>query len=150
MTAPTYPIINGHAYGFSSIELSLGGTIKRGFKEITYSQKREVGKLRGNMNQVIARTRGTYDAEGSLTLYAHEFNDLVAAWGAGWMEKVFTISVTYSEYGPLGTSCDVLYACTIINVEEGGSEGTDPLEVKIDLDIMKIKKNGKNPMLGMV
>ena len=150
MTTPTYPIVNGHAYGFSSIELDLNGTIFRAFKEITYSQKREVGKMRGNMSQVIARTRGTYDAEGPLTMYKHEFDALVAAFGEGWMEKVFTTTVTYSEYGPLGTSADVLYACTMTSVEEGGSEGTDALEVKVSLDIMKIKKNGKNPMLGMV
>ena len=63
---------------------------------------------------------------------------------------MFTATVTFSEYGPLGTKVVVLYGCTITNVEDGGAEGSDALEVKVDFDIMKIKRNGLNPMRNMV
>lgn len=135
-----YPLINGHAFSFASIELSIGGVHVRGFKEIKYSHKREIGKLRGAGVHVLARTRGQYDAEGSLTMWLHEWHQLQSLMGNGWMEGIFTISVIYSEIGPLEAAGDALIGCTITSVEKGGSDGTEGLEVKVDFHIMDIQE----------
>jgi hypothetical protein len=141
INVPNYPIINGHAFQFSSIEIFVGFRTFRGFKEIKYTQKREIGKLYGNSVKKLARTRGRVDTEGSLTMYQHEWEDLRDALGPGWLEATFPIIVLYSEYGPIKARCDVLNGCTITSVKKGGSEGTEALIVDLDLDIMDINES---------
>lgn len=150
MSIPAYPIINGHAYGFSSIEININAVRFRGFKDLKYSQKREIGKLYGNQVSKIARTRGKYDADGSLTMYQHEWEELRDLLGDGWMQLSFMLTVIYSEYGPLTARKDVLHGCTITSVKKGGSEGTEPLVVDLDFDIMYVEESGIRPMKDML
>ena len=141
-----YPLVNGNAYGFSSIELDFGGVKSRGYKEVKYSSNLEPGELRGTHPQMLARTLGQYKAEGSLVLWTHEWNQLRDRMGQGYMQKTFTLNVVYAEAGPLGAQRDTLVGCRITKVEKGGSEGTDGLEVSLTLSVMKILENGIDPL----
>jgi hypothetical protein len=144
-----YPLINGYAYSFASVELSFGGIKFRGFKEIKYSHKVDIGKIRGNHPQVLARTRGDYDAEGSVVLWQHEWDYLRNQIGSGYLEAVFPISVVYSEVGT-GTTSDLLHGCRFLSVEKGASQGADGNEVSVGIDIMKLIEGGKAPLVGML
>lgn len=144
------PIINGYVYGYSSVEIQFGGWVFRGIKSIDYSHKRTPGKIRGTHPQILGRTRGQYEAEGSLVMWKHAWDRLRDGLGEGYLEVEFPICVTYSERGPLGTTVDILYACQIVDVSQSHSEGGDGLEVKLTLDIYMILENGLPPMFNML
>ncbi len=143
-----YPLINGVRFDFSSVELNFDGTRFSGVKEISYKDGLEPGEVRGNRAQLIGRTRGTYSAEGSLTLFKSEFQQLIsqiAIKGVGWAEASFDAVIIYSEASsPLIK--DVLLGCRLKTAEDSGGEGGEPLVTKCDLHILAIKRNGVLPM----
>lgn len=146
-----YPIINGHRYSWASVEIKIGGTRFVGIKEVSYSQELEPGEVRGAHPQLIGRTRGTLKPEASLTLFEEEWNTLLETLGDGYYEKSFDVVVSYSESDPLlgviaGTITDTIRGCRIKKVEKSRSEGNDGLEVKLDLSVLWIEFNGKQPL----
>jgi hypothetical protein len=140
-----YPLVNGKRYDFSSITLQLPNGKMLGFKEVTYSVKLEPGEVRGAHPQILGRTRGNYTAEGSLTVFRQEADEIRTALGDGYMEKEFDITVTYGEDGQ-PTVTDILKACRIVNDDASRSQGQDPLEEKLDLSILSVRKNGKHAL----
>ena len=64
-----------------------------------------------------------------------------AALGDGYMEQSFNVLVSYAEANQ-PTQVVRLLGCRIKSEESGGSQGSDPLEDSIDLDIMQIERNG--------
>jgi hypothetical protein len=145
----TTPLINGFLHEFASIEAKANGQIISGFKELSYSHKKEPAKQHGSSAQPIGRTRGQYDAEGSITMYKRFAQDLTNALGPGYMDVAFTITVNYQPDDLQGIITDTLVGCLIKNDEDSHSEGTDALVTKYDLDIMYIKKGGKAPISGL-
>ena len=144
MSVP-YPLVNGTRFDFSSIETDVNGVVNKGYKEISYSHKLEPGQVKGNSPQVLGRTTGEYSAEGSLTMFLSEWDELKRSLSPGYMTTVFTISVAYNDDGePL--QVDNLLGCRIKNVEKQHSQGGDPLAMKIDLDILYIRENGDDPL----
>src|SRR5687767_2875869 len=134
-----FPLINGHRYDWSSAVIKLGGVLFNGITELTYRHALEPGELRGNRAQIIGRTRGSYSAEGSITLAKLEYADLIRQLGDGYMEKAFDITASYQ---PSSDSADVvtdfLRGCRITSAENSHSEGGDVLVVRCDLSIMWI------------
>lgn len=143
-----YPLINGVRYDWSSVDIKIDGLIYGGVKEISYSNSLEPGKLRGNKAQFIGRTRGEYSAEASITLYRLEYHALIEALWAkgGYMEVSFNIFASYSEAPPAPVITDHLLGCRIKKDDFSGSEGGDPQAVKLDLDLMMMLPNGREPI----
>lgn len=140
-----YPVINGFAYSWASIAIRVDGAETVAIKEISYTHKVERSKIRGAGMRPIGRTRGEYEAEGSLTLYREGWDTLRRKFGAGYMERRFSIVVSYAEEGqPVVT--DELLDCVIASVENNPSQGTDALEVSLDLDIMALREGGLSPL----
>lgn len=143
-----YPLINGNRFDFSSVEVVIDSVLFGGVKEVTYSDSLEPGELRGNRAQLIGRTRGKYGAEGSLTLFKSEFQQMIALLGGqgiGYMEASFTVVVAHSEPGS-DVVTDTLIGCRIKKAEDQKQEGGEPLTVKCDLHIMRIDRNGVTPL----
>jgi hypothetical protein len=147
-----YPLINGVKYDFSSIEIDMGsdGGIVTGISEISYSHGLEPGEARGTHPQILARTRGTYSAEGSITMYKAEYATWIASMGDGYQEKSFDITVVYSEPDGDGTVTDVLYGCRMGVTENSASSGTDPLSVTVPIMPAYIVENGTKPLSNMI
>jgi hypothetical protein len=140
------PVINGHKYGWASVEAHVDGIPQREFTEIAYSAKVDVGKARGAGTRVLGRTRGEADHEGSVTMLKAEAERWFTRLGHGFMLKSFPITVSYDETGDGGVKTDSLLGCRITNVEDNPKTGTDPLTVKVDLHIMRIRYNGIDPI----
>ncbi len=145
-----YPLINGLRFDFSSATIRVGTQLFNGIKSLKYSQTLEPGLVRGNRSQVIGRTRGPLDSEGSVELYRSEFQDLIAALVAlptngggtlGYMEVPFDVNATYAEVGVTPVT-DILVACRIKKHELSGQEGGDALTVACDLHIMSVLMGG--------
>lgn len=145
----TYPLINGNKYDYSSIEIDIDGTLFTGVKEISFTHGLEPGEVRGTRAELIGRTRGEYTAEGSMVVFSEEYAEIIAALGDGFMEKSFPITITYSDTN-VPTQVNRLIGCRITSVEGGGSQGTDPLEVSLDLSVFRVETDGLNPVSGML
>lgn len=156
---PSFPIpmINGARFSWASVQIGLAGKKTIGVKSINYKDPLKPGKVRGTNAQVIGRTRGNYDAEGSITVYREDFLDIITYLATligvtsglspnglppGFKEVAFDITVAYSEVPASPVQMDVLKGCRITDSEMDGSEGEDALAMKLSLDILVISWNG--------
>jgi hypothetical protein len=146
-------IIQGQRYDAGSYTLSLGGYAPLGVATLSYSDGLESQKLWGIHSEPIGRTRGKYDAEGSIALYKHEAMewisflsklpkpDFTSPPGDGYMEVEFDITVLILSGSK---KCnDVLRQCRILRMEDSmpSAGGGDPAQVTFNLSVMKIKRN---------
>lgn len=140
-----YPMINGHRYSWASIEFGFNnGAVMRGIKSIDYSHSLTPAKLTGTGPNPVGRTRGIYEVKATLEMYRVEYENLKATLGqsgVGFGETAFPITVQYADVGqPVIT--DTLEGVRIVEPQFSGSEGSDPLTVKITLDPMRLLENG--------
>lgn len=145
--AISYPLVNGIRYDWSSVLFDINGIKFQGFKSVDYSASLTPGKIRGNRAQVVGRTRGSYDATGSAEVWKADFLNVLAVLGDGFMETSFNITASYSEVTtPNLIITDQLVGCRIVKHSDQGSEGEEPLTVKLDLDMLYIAPNGQVPI----
>ncbi len=145
---PNYPDINGNRFEWASVEIRCDGRRYLGCKSLSYSQELAPGEVWGNHAQKIGRTRGELKPEGSLEMFKEEADDLISAFGDGYMEKAFDVVANYVETFRIQTV--VLHGCRIKKVDDSHSQGTDALTTKFDLDVMWIERNGKKPLNNML
>jgi len=145
-------LINGHAWDFSSVTITVSTpapVILTRIASINYEDSLTPSPLRGNSAHKLARSRGQYEASGSMSLYREEFDLLLIALTkapfptvtAGYMEKSFKVIVSYGEAASV-PSTDELIGCRITRRSSQNQQGSDPIMVDVDLDIMKIRVNG--------
>jgi hypothetical protein len=135
MTTNDYPVINGHVYDHSSVEINIMGTIFTGVKEISYSDELEPGEARGTRPNALGFTVGEHKAEGSMTVYLADWRGMLQRMGNGWGKTPINITVNYTdEFGD--TITDRLRQVRISKREKSSSAGADPIEVKLDLKIL--------------
>ena len=148
-----YPTINGVRYDFSSIDVVIAGRRRQlGMRSIEYSHTLEPTKVRGAHAQPIGRTRGEYEAEASIVLYKREADELrssLEALGGGYMEQSFELVVMYAETGQ-PVIVDRVVGCRIRSESDSHEQGSDALEETLELDVMYLVKNGKNPLTRML
>lgn len=145
----SFPKINGVVFDFSSIELDINGEIFTDVEEITYSHTLEPGEMRGTKAELLGRTRGEYSAEGSITFRKPAWTRLIDSLGDGYLEQSVDITVNYAEEGE-DTITDKLFGARFTAPENSHSQGSDPLNVSVDLSIIRIEENGNVPILGML
>ncbi len=143
-----FPLINGHRFSWASVALKVDGAEVVHVKEISYTHKLEAGMVRGTGAQVAGRTRGEYSAEGSMTLLREGWDELRIALGDGYLEKSFPIIVSYAEDGQAVVT-DELVGARITSVENSPSQGSDGLEVSLELSLLYVLENGKKPLRNM-
>ncbi len=135
-----FPLVNGIAYGWAEVVLNVAGLLIRGVKAINYSESVERGKVRGTSQRKLALTSGEHDAEGDLELYMADWYDLLLALGDGYMTRTFAISVSYANGTDVRT--DELTGVRIKKIGNSHAQGNEPLTIKLDLDIMRLKRSG--------
>lgn len=140
-------LINGIRYDYSSIEISINGITYSAVQEISYQHSLEPGILRGTRAGKLGRTRGQYDATGSLVMYKSDYQQLITLLQAtnpltGYMEKSFLVTVIYEEIGSGELITDILQGCRITSSENSHSQGSDALQVTSQMDIMNLLENG--------
>lgn len=143
-----YPLINGHRYSWASMDFDFDGLEIEFIQEFTYNHSLEPGDVRGAGAQKQGRTRGDYNAEGSITMHQEGWDIFRNHLGNGFMEKSWTAIVNYADDGQPVTTDEVV-GCRITNVEKGGSQGTDGNTVTLSLNILYIIEDGVEPLHKM-
>lgn len=149
MPAPlANPRVNGSYYQFTDVETDLDGVVSVEITAVDYKDTIDRGEVRGARRQLLGRTRGEYKAEASIEMLREAFDEMTTRYGDGWMDRApFQIRVSYGSDGqPLAT--DTLVRCRFKDASVGLKQGTDPLSVKLELDVDGVLWNGKLPFAG--
>lgn len=146
-----FPLVNGIRHAFSSMSFvfkstSGGGSedipdIRMFLRSIDYGRKRDRGEVRANHPDPIAKTLGENSYTASMEVYRAEWNLILSTFGNGYGDDTFTLLVTWGLSG-FETVTDELIGCHFDTSDSGGSQGSDPSVVKIDLNPLKIKFAG--------
>lgn len=148
-----YPLIRGHKYSFSSIELSV---VRAGAKaeifvnvsEIAYNDSLEDELIYGTNQAPLGRTAGKYNpGDVTLTIGKADFSKLQSDLGDGWLGSVLDIVVKYSE-SEEGIVTDEIIGAKIMGAQNQHASGAEGLQVQVTLKPMLIKHNGKTPLLN--
>lgn len=144
-----YPLINGHRYDWTSVQITIDGIPYTGVKSLSYRQTLTPGVVRGTRSQPTGRTRGQYEPEGSIEMYKEDYQNLINALSfagtRGYMETAFQVLAQYSS-GVLAVVTDTLVGCRISSDEDSHDESPDGLTVSCDLSIMYILRDGKSAL----
>lgn len=146
-----FPLIRGHKYSYSSIELSL---VRAGQKAeifvdvsaINYGDSLEDEYLYGTNQAPLGRTAGRYNpGEVTLTMGKKSFSELQASIGDGWLGAILDIIVKFSEPDE-GLVTDEIIGAKITGVSNAHASGPEALMVEVTLKPMLIKQNGTTPL----
>jgi hypothetical protein len=134
-------VINGIQWDWSSVEIQADHRPFGGVKSLDWNHGLEPGEGRGTRAQVALRSRGKYSADGSMEMYAFEYQLLIAQLAAngarGYMEQPFDIAVNYVEKNLPMVSFAINHA-RIKKEARSHSEDGGILTVKCDLHIMSV------------
>jgi len=133
--ATNISVINGDEYNFSTTSLILFGREVEGIQEFNYTRRRGKNNIIGRGGKVVARTRGNYEYEGSISIHAKEYRAILASIPEGMSlvdlppfnlpitfdngERVYTDMLEYVEFTeePMTTSAgdeNILYVLPLI------------------------------------
>jgi hypothetical protein len=127
--------------------------VLRGIKAINFKDGLKPKFVRGTSVAPIGRTRGEYEASGSIELYIEEFKLLQFALtpgGAGFMEIPFDITINYAILTSDAAITETLQACRITEADQSYSLSDEALVVKCSLSIMQVLRNKASSTLDPV
>lgn len=133
-------LINGEAYSWSQIALSIGENEIYGISKISYSDNVEMQNNYGRGNFPVSRGYGKYAAEASITLSKAEVVALIRTIPTKRLQDVkeFDIPVAYMpEDGEIVT--DKIMFCRFLNNGVDVSRGDMEMEVELNLIVGKIE-----------
>ncbi len=150
---PVAQLINGRRYDFSTLQANFGALSFSAIQSIQYSDTLEPVIQRGQSSKKLGRTRGQYDATGSMTILKEDLPQLLTLLAAlgqgGYMESVWDLTATYSnsltDPRPV---VDKLIGMRITEIGDDHSIGGDVLVNELSLDIMEISRNGLSATSG--
>lgn len=143
-------MINGNAFDYSSIKITLADPAPIEFERITsisYEHSLDPDELRGQGPKPLADTTGTYTTRASMSMYLgdwHTFRKMLMALvtqRGGWMQKRFQVVVSYAESGEQSVT-DTLRGCRVIRASKAYRRGNDALMVDVDLYVAEILEDG--------
>lgn len=155
--ALAHPTIRGRRYSRRDLQITLilesGAEVFVDIGDVSYSgAPLEEGYVIAE-GQVIGRTRGDLGpVEGSFQMSKQEFQVLVerlTANGAGYKEVEFNALCSYSGPG-LPTIVDTIEGIRIMTDEDAPSVGPDPLWVAVGWKAFNCKRDGKDPIAGVL
>ena len=142
--------VNGNALSWGSIKCKIDGVPYYGFKSVSYGDKRErvKGYGMGKHQAPRSRSRGKYTVEpaklGGPKSSMQALREALAAKsqdGVSYGDVEFEVVIQYFEKNELPITVQ-LERCVIVSNSASEEEGGDPLSEEIELDVMKIYRNG--------
>lgn len=130
------------------IRIKLDGEELIGFESVSFGDKIEDEMVYGAGRLPRGRTRGTYTTEdGSLTVHADTFVEILRRFGDGWGDKVFEVVETIGL--PDGSnSVTVVEKCRLKGANGGGEKSNSATTRELPFSFMRIKRDGKYLVAG--
>jgi hypothetical protein len=150
------PLINGHRFGFSSIECFVAvGVLPRqlylDIVDITYGESLEFEFKQGTARVPLGSTPGNWVAqECSFKMGKSTFQyQLVQAFGPGWLGANIRLDVAYADIGEPPVIDSIV--ARIVGANDAHSYGNEPLETEVKCKLIQpITRNGIGSMLNRV
>lgn len=142
--------VNGNLMSFGSIIVKVNGDRFTGFTAIKYADKRErvKGYGMGRSQAPRGRSRGKYSTDPvGITGHKGSIQALRAALalqasdGASYGDVLFQIVVQFVETDDTPQTVEI-EDCVWTGNTSSDEEGPDPLEEEIEVDCMRIRRNG--------
>lgn len=142
--------VNGNMLSYGSIKAKVDGDVFHGFSAIKYGDARERGKSygMGRHQSPRGRGRGKYSTEPVvLTGPKSTMQELRAALakrsptGTSYGDVVFQLVVQYFETDDTPITVEI-EDCVFTKNTSSEEEGPDPLSEDVELDCMRIRRNG--------
>lgn len=142
--------VNGNLLSWGSIIAKVGGDRIHGFTKIAYADSRErvKGYGMGRAQAPRGRSRGKYATEpvqlGGFRSTIQQLRESLAAQsldGKSYGDVPFQLVVQYVDEGENSITVE-LEDCVWTKNTTSDEEGADPLKDEIELDCMRIRRNG--------
>ena len=139
--------INGRSFDWESIEVQGPGGLIVGAQSVSYKDSAKTENVYGKGRDVKGRSRGNYEASGTLEMLRSDFDELVGSLGADFMGKAdFTVVVSGANDEGYSFT-DILKECVITGNDFTGSQGDAKMPGKCEMNIKKILWNGVEPVV---
>ena len=132
-------LINGTAYSWSQISLSIGLNEVYGISKISYKDNVEMQNNYGKGNMPISRGIGKYAAEASITLSRAEVEGLQKSSATGRLQDIteFDITVAFLPENGIIVKHKIRF-CRFLNNGVDVSRGDMEIETELSLIVAKI------------
>lgn len=142
MLADNPPLINGQAYSYADIIVTIFGVPLAGITAIDYKQTQEITENFGAGRFPVSRGLGPISAEGKITIDRAEFNAILNASPNKSVFDVpeFDITVSYVPEGSTAVT-DVIRNCRFKTSPGGASQGDSNVVVELELAVSHIDFN---------
>lgn len=136
------PLINGQAYSYADIVVTILGQPIAGITAINYNDSQEITENFGAGRFVTSRGLGPILAEGTLTLDRAELSAIIDAAPSKRLQNIpeFDIEVNYLPEGSTPRT-DVLRNCRFKNTVGGAAQGDSNVLAELELAVSHIDWN---------
>ena len=133
------PLINGQAYAYADIIVTILGAPLAGITAIEYSDSQEVTENFGAGRWPVSRGLGKIESEAKITIDRAELNALIKAAPNKRLQNIGEFDVVVS-YVPEGSApvTDIIKNCRFKNTVGGASEGDSNVVAELELAVSHI------------
>jgi hypothetical protein len=136
------PLVNGQAYAYADIVVTILGSPIAGITSVTYSDSQEITENFGAGNFPTSRGFGKIESEAAITIDRAELNALLNAAPDNRLQRIGEFDITVS-YVPEGSApvTDIIKNCRFKNTPSGASEGDSNVLAELELAVSHIQWN---------
>tara|TARA_B100000768_G_C11067942_1_gene285285 strand:- start:52 stop:480 length:429 start_codon:yes stop_codon:yes gene_type:complete len=128
------PLVNGVAYAYADIVVSILGAPIAGITSVKYDDKQDIVNNYGAGTFPTSRGFGKYEATCTLTLDRAELGALLSAAPNNRLQDIGEFDITVS-YVPVGNApqTDIIKNCRFSNTPSGGDEGDSMIMSEMEI-----------------
>jgi hypothetical protein len=136
------PLINGQAYSYADIIVTVLGVPVAGITSVEYSQAQEITENYGAGRFPVSRGLGKIEHEAKITIDRAELSALIDAAPGNSLQNIpeFDIEINYVPEGSTPRT-DVVRNCRFKNTIGGASEGDSTVMADLELAVSHIDWN---------
>jgi len=133
------PLVNGQAYAYADIVVTVLGSPLAGITSIKYSDTQEITENYGQGRFPVSRGLGKIESEATMTIDRAELNALIAASTGNRLQNIGEFDITVS-YVPSASApvTDIIRNCRFKNTPSGGDEGDSSVMAELELAVSHI------------
>jgi len=128
------PLVNGQAYSYADIIVTILGSPIAGITAVAYSDTQEITENFGAGQFPTSRGLGKIESEASITIDRAELNAILSAAPGNRLQNIGEFDITVS-YVPAGSTpvTDIIKNCRFKNTTGGAAEGDSNVMAELEL-----------------